>query len=206
MNPIAILKKRGLVIATGNSGKIREFHRLLAPLEIKLHTFLDFPEFPEADECENTFQGNAKIKAMHAFQYLNLPVIADDSGLIVDALNGEPGVMTARYGGPDLDDSGRRKFLIGNMKDVPDEKRKARFVCVLAFTADGREFSFFRGETEGRILHEDKGKGGFGYDPIFFPEEAKEGYAEMDASLKDAISHRGKAVKKFIAFLKDLNS
>ena len=201
MSFLEILKDRGLVIATGNKGKFQEFLRMLSSLDIKLYTLRDFSEFPEPVENDPTFEGNAKIKAVDACSHLNMPVLADDSGLSVDALNGEPGVLTARYGGPDLDDSGRRKHLLQKMKDIPEDKRSARFVCALCFSVNGEDFNFFRGESEGSILYEDSGNDGFGYDPIFLSETGKKSFASLDPSVKDSVSHRGRAVEKFINFL-----
>ncbi|MDH5654597.1 MAG: RdgB/HAM1 family non-canonical purine NTP pyrophosphatase [Spirochaetia bacterium] len=200
------LAEKGLVLATGNQGKVREFREFLSGSGISVFTYHDFPSFEEPDENADSFEGNARIKAECASHILKRPVLSDDSGLQVDALNGEPGVYTARYGGPGLDDAGRRKYLLKKMSGIPESKRTARFVCILCLTFDGINYYYFDGRAEGRILEADRGEDGFGYDPVFFSSEAGKSFAELTPSGKSSVSHRGKAVMKFLNFLEDLDS
>lgn len=182
---------RTLVFATSNAGKKKELEALLGP-GWQVKSAADFPDLPEVDEDQPTFEGNAAKKA-HAFaKATGLLSLADDSGLCVDALDGRPGVFSARYGASDGDRIGK---LLGELKDVPDEKRTARFECALCLvTPDGRE-TFTRGTCEGRIIHAPRGANGFGYDPIFELPNGKT-MAELSRDEKSAVSHRGNAFRK----------
>lgn len=187
---------RTLVFATSNAGKKKELEALLgAGWQVK--SAADFPDIPEVDEDQPTFEGNAAKKA-HAFaKATGLMALADDSGLCVDALDGRPGVFSARYGNSDGDRIGK---LLGELKDVPEAKRTARFECALCLvTPDGQE-TFTRGTCEGRIIHAPRGTNGFGYDPIFELPSGKT-MAELSRDEKSAVSHRGNAFRKLAASL-----
>jgi len=185
-----------LFIATTNTGKLREYQRLLADLPVTLRSLVDLPHsLPEVDETGATFEANALLKA-HAYSaQLGQAVLADDSGLMVDALDGAPGVHSARYA-PTAE--ARNAKLLAALKDVPFERRTARFVCVAAVVipcSDGALTATAEGRLEGRIAFEARGTNGFGYDPIFLLPDGRT-VAELAPAEKDAISHRGKAIAK----------
>lgn len=188
-----------LALATGNPHKIEEFSRALGETIVppsRYNLVMD------VEETGSTFEENALIKARWLAQASGVASLADDSGLVVDALGGEPGVYSARFGGEGLDDRGRRLLLLQKLADTPAAKRTARFVCVLALVLPGGEEHLFRGECEGSILFEERGSGGFGYDPVFLFPGAGLSFAEMSASAKDAVSHRGNAIGKLKEFLR----
>jgi XTP/dITP diphosphohydrolase len=185
-----------LFIATTNTGKLREYQRLLADLPVTLRSLVDLPHsLPEVDETGATFEANALLKA-HAYSaQLGQAVLADDSGLMVDALDGAPSVQSARYA-PTAE--ARNAKLLAALKDVPLEQRTARFVCVAAVVipcSDGALTATAEGRLEGRIAFEARGTNGFGYDPIFLLPDGRT-VAELAPAEKDAISHRGKAIAK----------
>ncbi len=184
------------IIATNNKKKLREMGAILEKLGVRALSLAEAGIESDAEETGTTFEENSRIKALAAMKVANLPAIADDSGLEVDALNGEPGVYSARYGGDKCrDDIERYEYLLENMKDVPDGKRAARFVSVITCVfPDGREISA-RGEIEGEILRAPHGEGGFGYDPIFFVPEEGMSTAEMTQERKNEISHRAKSLR-----------
>ncbi len=192
-----------VVLASNNAAKLAELRRILAPLVpgIEVLGLADVASYPEPAETEPTFAGNALIKARAALAATGLPSLADDSGLCVDALNGMPGVLSARWSGvakADGADSANNALLLSQLGDVPDERRGAQFVCAMALctpdgTADGTELVRL-GEMPGRILHAEQGDGGFGYDPLFAAEGHDRSTAELPAPDKDAISHRGRAL------------
>lgn len=182
-------------VATKNEGKKKELLRILAPLGIEVISEKDL-EKPLGDVVEDgkTFEENALIKARYAAAQTNLPSVADDSGLCVDAIGGEPGIYTARYAGEPTDNAKNNAKLLSVLKDVPMEKRTARFVSAVACVfPDGREFTV-RGECEGKIAFELKGDKGFGYDPLFISELGC--FGEISDEQKDSISHRGRALLK----------
>lgn len=183
-----------IIAATKNKNKLREFGEILKGFEIisQEEAGIDI----EVEETGTTFEENSYLKAKAIYDITGITTIADDSGLCVDALGGEPGVYSARYGGEGYDDKGRVQLLLENMKDVPDEKRTARFVCVI--TLVGKEGVLTaRGECEGKIGYEPKGENGFGYDPVFFTAQYNKTMAEATPDEKNAISHRGNALKIF---------
>lgn len=185
-----------IVIATGNPGKAKEFERMFAPLGFAVQTLLDYPEIADIEETGTTFAENAVIKATTAAKLLHLPVIADDSGLAVAALNGEPGVYSARYAGDGKDDAANRHKLLAKMAGVNDDERQATFYCVLAVAdANGEVLACYSGELDGYITREERGSNGFGYDSIFYVPELDQTTAEMTADEKAPISHRGRALK-----------
>ena len=194
------------VIATGNPGKLAEMRALLAPTGRRVMGLGDaahgaprgavkFP--PEGDD----YASNAVAKARAVALALGLPALADDSGLEVDALGGDPGPRSARYGGPGLDDRGRVAHLLQALRGVPEALRSARFVCVVALVTPEGVVHTARGCCEGRILAEARGGGGFGYDPVFAPEGRDLSMAELPAAEKNALSHRGRAVTALLAGL-----
>lgn len=192
-----------LIIATGNSGKFRELARpLFAALPLRLGNLADFPQVRTVDEYGSTFRENAALKALGYAAQLNRPVLADDSGLEVDALGGAPGVYSARYGGVELSDAGRVELLLQQLGGVEDARRTARFVCVIA-VADGAAQSCqtWQGVCEGEIARQPTGDGGFGYDPIFVPRGYRQTFAELPADIKQSISHRALALAAAMPFL-----
>ncbi|MGJ7920510.1 XTP/dITP diphosphatase [Neobacillus sp. LXY-4] len=185
-----------IIIATKNKGKAREFEQMFAWRGFRVLTLLDFPEIAEIEETGTTFEENAVLKAKSLSQQLGRMVIADDSGLVVDALDGKPGVYSARYAGEAKNDEANIDKVLTELIGVSDEKRTARFYCALAIALPGQEAVTVFGTCEGRILHERRGSNGFGYDPIFYSIEENRSMAELSAEEKNKISHRGKALKK----------
>jgi XTP/dITP diphosphohydrolase len=187
-----------LLLATRNKGKIEEFHRILeeiAPGEIELVGLDQFPDLVDVEETGATFEENALLKARQMSAATGLPAIADDSGLCVDALGGDPGIFSARWSGVHGDDEANLHKVLDQMKDVPQVDRTAYFICVAALVlVDGRGHCE-EGRFHGRLLHHPVGENGFGYDPIFSPDGYSISSAQMSAADKDAISHRGKALR-----------
>jgi non-canonical purine NTP pyrophosphatase (RdgB/HAM1 family) len=192
-----------LVVATRNPGKLREFEAALAPAGVEVVGPSEVAGAPDVAETGATFEENARLKAEAFSARTPLPVLADDSGLEVDALEGRPGVMSARLGGPQLSDAARCRAVLKGLVDVPDEGRTARFRCVLALARGGRTLATFEGTVEGRILRELRGKGGFGYDPIFLHPASGRTFAEMTTAEKQALSHRGRALEALAAALRE---
>ncbi|WP_413379266.1 XTP/dITP diphosphatase [Alkalihalobacillus sp. 1P02AB] len=184
-----------LIIATKNQGKAKELASIFSEDGIEVKTLLDYPEIPDIVEDGETFQENALKKASVIAKEFQLPVLADDSGLIVDALGGEPGVYSARYAGEGKDDRANLEKVLLELKGVPIDKRTARFHCTLALAFPTGKSYFFEGDCEGIITEEPKGHGGFGYDPIFFVPEKGVTMAELEPSEKNKISHRAKAIE-----------
>lgn len=198
-----------VVLATGNAKKLVELRRIVAEhprvaggaLTIEVLGLAAFPAYPEPAETERTFEGNALIKARTWAERTGLPALADDSGLEVDELNGMPGVRSARWSGPEADDDANNALLLRQLADVPPERRTATFVSAVALVfPDGREF-VRRGEMTGRLLTELRGDNGFGYDPMFAADGQRGSNGELTAAEKDAISHRGKAVRAMVEVL-----
>ena len=183
-----------IIAATKNKNKLREFGEILKGFEIisQEEAGIDI----DVEETGTTFEENSLLKAQAIYEKSGIPAIADDSGLCVDALGGEPGVYSARYGGEGLDDEGRVELLLKNMKDIPDEKRTARFVCAITMVSDDGIITA-RGECEGRINYAPIGENGFGYDPVFYMEEYDKTTAQMTPDEKNSVSHRGKALRIF---------
>lgn len=198
-----------IVLATRNKKKVEEIKRIVKDMPISVYSLDDFPDCPEVEEDGKTFEENAVKKARAVSSHTNMPALADDSGLEVYALDGEPGVLSARYAGENADDRKNTEKLLNEMRSVPDGKRGARFACciALAFPAgdlalrDGKAETF-TGYSEGSIGREPKGSNGFGYDPVFYPAGCKRTFAEMDDEEKDSLSHRGAALKKLHEYLK----
>lgn len=193
-----------IVMATGNAHKVRELSVMFAPYikdKYNLTSMAEAGFSGEIEETGKTFEENAFIKALTVCRATGFITFADDSGLEVDALGGRPGVYSARYGGEDLDYDGKIKLLLSELKDIPDEKRGARFVSVFCCVyPDGKSVSA-RGECEGMIIREKRGSGNFGYDPVFYYPPFGKTFAEMTMEEKNTVSHRGRAVEKFIKML-----
>jgi XTP/dITP diphosphohydrolase len=185
-----------LVIATRNSNKIKELKRILEGLDVTLFTLDDFPGCPEPEETEDTFEGNAAIKARAVAEYTGRAALADDSGLEAYDLGGEPGVRSARYAGEEATDRDNVKKLLSELANTPDYKREARFVCVIVLARPDGNFKTFEGTVEGRLGRKPLGESGFGYDPIFYPKGHDRTFAQMSPEEKDSMSHRGRALKK----------
>ncbi|GGH72805.1 hypothetical protein GCM10010978_10040 [Compostibacillus humi] len=190
-----------LIIATKNAGKAKEFQQFFAQLHIRVKSLLDFDDLPEVEETGTTFAENARLKAETIAELLNMPVLADDSGLEIDALQGRPGIYSARYAGEDKDDEANIRKVLEEMQSVPMENRTARFVCVLALAEKGKETVITEGYCEGKIALHPAGENGFGYDPIFIPEGYTNTLAELDPSVKQEISHRRHAMDQLQALL-----
>jgi XTP/dITP diphosphohydrolase len=180
-----------IVIASKNLGKIAEFKRILGEVGISIITDI---EFPDVDESGSTFEENALLKAHAISRYTNLPALADDSGLAVDYLDGAPGIFSARWSGVHGDDGANIKRLLEDLNGVALENRGAKFIAVLALVRPDGEELLVRGELRGKIRNQPVGVNGFGYDPIFEPENSDRTLGEMSAAEKDAISHRSKAL------------
>lgn len=194
-----------LLLASSNPGKLDEFRALAAtapgPLPLDLQLLPNFPALPPFDESAPTFAENAAGKALHYSRFAALPVLADDSGLVVDALGGEPGVYSARYAGPHASSADCIAKLLAQMQPGRASDRRARFVCVLALARRGRTIAVFSGAVEGEILPAPRGTGGFGYDPVFFFGPAGKSFAELSAADKNLVSHRAKAFRSLAEFL-----
>jgi XTP/dITP diphosphohydrolase len=185
-----------VIIATKNPGKAKEFEKIFASRGVAVRTLLDFPELPEVEETGSTFEENAVLKAEKISKALNKMVIGDDSGLIVDALGGKPGIYSARYAGEPKNDQKNIEKVLSELKGVEEESRTARFYCALAVAIPGQETYTVSGTCEGRILEEPRGSNGFGYDPIFYVPEKGVSMAELSSNEKNQISHRANALKK----------
>ncbi len=188
---------RVIVLATSNINKIREFKEILKDFPVELRSVSEFGPIPPPVEDGETFDDNAYKKAYHTARVLGLPAIADDSGLVVYALNGEPGVYSARYAGENSTDDENTEKLLKKMQNVKD--RQASFKCVLSISVPSGPALTYEGQCNGVIIDEKRGKEGFGYDPVFFVEEFGKTFAELTSSQKNAISHRGKALSEFQA-------
>jgi len=189
-----------LVLATQNSGKISEFRQILADMSgISMRSLLDYPTIPDINENRRTFAGNSIKKAIEVSKHTNIAALADDSGLEVDALNGNPGVLSARYAGKNATSDQLISKVLKELEGTPDIKRTARFRCAIALVtpscADGMVIEVVEGICEGKITFKKQGEHGFGYDPIFAPLGHNQTFAELGAEVKNKISHRAKALK-----------
>ncbi len=191
--------EKTIVLATRNQGKIAELSSLLENFGLDVRGLSDFPETGDVEETGKTFAENALLKARAVSETLGLVAIADDSGLEVDALGGAPGVLSARYAGPNATDAKNNARLLREMQGIPEKERTARFRCVMAAFAPGGERILAQGAWEGRIALEPAGEQGFGYDPLFFDEELGMTAAQMTREMKNARSHRGKALRGLLA-------
>jgi XTP/dITP diphosphohydrolase len=190
-----------VIIATKNPGKAREFEQIFTPRGIVVKTLLDFPEIPDVEETGTTFEENAILKADAVSRALNKMVIGDDSGLMVDALEGRPGIYSARYAGEPKNDQANTNKLLNELTGIPDDRRSARFYCALAVAVPNQKPITVSGTCEGRILEEQRGSNGFGYDPVFYVPEKGLAMAELSSDEKNKISHRANALKKLEVIL-----
>lgn len=203
-----------IVVATGNPGKLREIAKILADLSVEVIGLSEFPPIVEPEENEPDFAGNAREKALYYAQQTGSWCIADDSGLVVDALAGAPGVFSARYAAEDcpadspreIIDQANNAKLIRSLANTPAQKRTARFVCYLALAKPGEVLAETSGAVEGRIVDTPAGEAGFGYDPHFYIDALSKTTAQLGADEKNAISHRGQAVRKLAKLLPELLS
>lgn len=187
-----------IVAATNNKHKLVELKTILSQLGIEVLSAADVGGIPDVVEDKDTFEGNACKKAMESAAHLGMPVLSDDSGLCVEALDGRPGVFSARYGGPGLDDQGRCKKLMTELKDC--DNRRAYFACVIALADhNGLLIGSSMGKCLGHISDEMKGEEGFGYDPLFIPTDYKKSFAELGEEIKNSLSHRKNALEKAIS-------
>ncbi|MDT8403537.1 XTP/dITP diphosphatase [Sulfuriflexus sp.] len=188
-----------IVLASNNAGKVREINQILAGLGVEVVPQAEF-DIPEAEETGLTFVENAILKARHAAQLSGLPAIADDSGLEVDALQGAPGIYSARYAGVGASDRDNLNKLLKALQDVPKAERSARFQCLMVFMRHAEDPTplICQGTWEGRILETAQGENGFGYDPVFYVPEQGCSSAQLDAGTKNQLSHRGKALRELV--------
>lgn len=192
-----------IIIATKNKGKAKEFAELFGPLGFKVKTLLDYPDAPDIEETGKTFTENALLKAQGIAKLYQKIVIADDSGLVIDALNGRPGVYSARYAGEEKNDKANIQKVLSEMKDIPHDKRTAHFHCTLALVQPGTAPITVDGICEGLILTEKRGNNGFGYDPIFYVPQLDKTMAEMTPEEKNKISHRGNAIRALYEIIQE---
>ncbi|MBW3111813.1 MULTISPECIES: XTP/dITP diphosphatase [Bacillaceae] len=193
-----------VIIATKNKGKAKEFQHMFAPYGYEVQTLLDLPHIDDVEETGVTFEENAILKAETVAEELGALVIADDSGLSIDALEGRPGVYSARYAGEEKSDEANMVKVLGELESVDESDRTARFYCVLAIAGPDMETKTVTGTCEGRILREKRGTNGFGYDPIFFVPSLDKTMAELTQEEKSRISHRGHALEKLGNIISDL--
>ncbi len=191
-----------LLLATRNENKVREIKRILADVPVDLVSLADFPDVPPVEEDGATFEENAVKKALHVWQHTGLASIADDSGLEVDALDGAPGVISARFAGEPVSYEANNEKLLKMLEGVLEEDRKAKFVCVAVLVSCKGKMVLQRGELKGLITDRPRGAGGFGYDPVFYLPRQKKTVAELDAEIKNEISHRAHAFTAIKPFLR----
>lgn len=182
-----------LVLATLNPGKVRELRALLGGVPFAIRPLADYPGATLPEETETSYRGNALLKAHAAARLTGAWALADDSGLEVDVLGGAPGIHSARYGGPGLDDAGRRATLLAALREVPDDRRTARFRCVMAIVDDTGRESVVEGVVEGAITRAPRGTDGFGYDPLFYYPPLARTFGELTDAEKEGVSHRARA-------------
>jgi XTP/dITP diphosphohydrolase len=189
-----------IILASSNQGKVREINQLLTGLDLHVHPQTEYG-VPDIEETGLTFVENAILKARNAAQHTGLAAIADDSGIEVDALRGEPGIYSARYAGEGASDQANLEKLLTELGDLPEEKRTARFQCLMVYMRHANDPTplICQGTWEGRILFEPRGKNGFGYDPVFYVPTHDCSSAELAADIKNSLSHRGQALRKLLA-------
>lgn len=186
-----------LIVATHNPGKVKELEAMLTPLGFEVESLLDYPDAPETDETGSTFEENAALKAVKAASYFGHAVLADDSGLEVNALDGAPGIYSARFAGPEKSDEANNALLLEKLDGATD--RSARFVCALCLAKPDGETLTVRGTLEGTIGYAPHGENGFGYDPLFIVPSLHKTAAELERDEKAAVSHRGQALRQLEA-------
>ena len=193
------MTKNRIVLASNNAGKVREFNQLLTGSEFEVIPQIEL-SVVDIEETGLSFVENALLKARNAAEHTGLPAVADDSGLEVDALQGAPGIYSARYAGAGASDRDNLQKLLDTLKDVPDEKRSARFQCLMVYMRHAKDPTprIFQGTWEGRILHEPRGENGFGYDPVFYVPDQRCSSAQLSSEVKNKLSHRGQALRLLI--------
>lgn len=192
---------KSVIVATKNKGKVKEFERLFSKYGIRVKTLVDLPEIPDIEETGETFEENAIIKAETIAKASNSFVVADDSGLVIDALDGKPGVYSARYAGEGKDDDANIAKVLSELNGVSAEKRTARFYCALAIAGPDFQTITVSGTCEGLILDVRRGSNGFGYDPIFYVPSEEKTMAEMSSERKNELSHRAAAMKNLEPYI-----
>lgn len=190
-----------LVIATQNKGKVAEFERLLGPKGIEVVSLLDYPDLPDVEETGDSFEANARLKAETIAKLLNLPVLADDSGLVVPYLNGAPGIYSARYAGQPKSDKANIDKLLREMSQASGDQRQSYFVTCLVLASPDHDSHVVEGRAYGTIALEPSGDSGFGYDPVFYVDQEGATFAQIPLSRKNQISHRANAIKALLASL-----
>ena len=188
-----------LLLASSNPGKLREYRELANDAGVELDEMPNFREIESFDESSPTFAENAAGKAIHYSRFTTATILADDSGLVVPALNGAPGVRSARYAGPNASDEDRIRKLLGEMAGKTADQRRAKFICVTAIARQGRVLTIASDFAQGLLTEKPRGKDGFGYDPIFLFQELDRTYAELTRKEKNVYSHRGKAFRKMLS-------
>lgn len=185
-----------IIIATKNAGKAKDFKTLLEPKGFTIKTLLDYPEIPEVEETGFTFEENARLKAETISSLLNAPVLADDSGIMIDALDGQPGVFSARFAGEPKSDAANNAKVLAMLGEMGESNRQAHFHCTLVLAHPEKESLVVDGTITGQIANIPKGENGFGYDPLFFLPELGKTFAELSDQEKNTISHRARALMK----------
>lgn len=198
--------KNKLLLATNNKDKTKEIRELLNDLNLKILTLTDLGINIEVEEDKDTLEGNALKKAQEIWETAKIPCSADDTGLFVDALNGEPGVYSSRYAGENVTYEDNRKKLLCNLDGTPLISRTAYFRTVVCYYFEKDKYKFFDGVCEGKIIFDERGNNGFGYDAVFLPNGYDKTFAEMDAETKNKISHRGKAFENFKNYLSGIKN
>ncbi len=194
------MKRLQIVLATKNTGKLREIREILGDIPIEFLTLQSFPDAPDVEEDGHSYRENALKKATAIFNHTSMLTMAEDSGLEVEAIGNAPGIYSARFSGKDATSKKNIERLLSMMKDIPAERRTARFVCVLALVGMGIE-QFFEGEVKGTIALHEMGESGFGYDPVFIPDGYENSFAELGKEVKNRISHRTAALRRFKEFM-----
>lgn len=195
-----------MVLATGNKGKLAEFQRLLEGLDIQVHSMKEYPEIGEIAEDGDSFAANALIKARAVCKATGKPAMADDSGLMVDALDGAPGIFSARFAGEQRSDADNNEKVLQLLEDVADANRTARFFCAIAIVLPNGDEYTVEGTCEGVILRALQGEGGFGYDPLFYVPDMGKTFAELSMEEKNRISHRGHANRKAVEIIRAIKN
>ena len=196
------MNRRTIVIATKNKGKLREFRSILADAYDDILSLADFDDIPDIEETGLSFRENALIKAKATSDFLGMDAIGDDSGLVVDALDGAPGIYSARYAGDGASDDENNKKLLSELKG--EKNREARFVCCIALVLTDGTREFFEGECCGQIIQEKRGESGFGYDPVFYVPQYGKTMAQLGPDIKNSISHRAIASEKLLSYFSNL--
>ena len=196
------MNRRTIVIATKNKGKLREFRSILADAYDEIFSLADFDEVPEIEETGLSFRENAFIKAKTTSDFLSMDAIGDDSGLVVDALGGAPGIYSARYAGEGASDDDNNEKLLSELKG--EKNRSARFVCCISLVLVNGTQEFFEGECRGQIIQEKRGQSGFGYDPVFYVSQYQKTMAQLGPDIKNRISHRAIASEKLLSYFSNL--